>query len=1155
MPEAVLTTPPANPPGDRRTWSGLAGAAQSLAVTGAATGAPGLCLVIADSAKTAAQLENEIRFFVADDDLPVMHLPDWETLPYDVFSPHQDIVSDRLYSLYRLPLMTRGILVVPVTTLMQRLPPADYIAGNSFVHRVGDRLDLDNLRRQLENSGYRAVDTVYEHGEFAIRGNLVDIYPMGSTLPFRIDLFDDEIDSLRTFDPETQLTLDRREEISFLPAREFPLDKDGIKRFLDSWHDHFDADPRQCPVYRDIKNGIAPQGIEYYLPLFFDATATLFDYLPDDTLVFTTGDPAPAAEQFWKEVVERFEEYGVDPRRPLLPPREVFITAGELFGGINRYPRTDLVEERLDERPGVTAFPARPPDDVAVDNRSAKPFSRLQNLLSDGSHRTLFCAESSGRHEALLELLGRAGIHADEVASWQEFARGKSATAITTFPLERGLVIDQPPLRVITEAQLFGQRVMQRRRRGKGKDNADLAIRNLTELKPGAPVVHIDHGVGRYQGLQSLALDGEPQEFLTLSYAEGAKLYVPVASLHLISRYSGGDEALAPLHRLGNEQWEKEKKKATEQIRDTAAELLDIYARRAARRGFACNDPGDDYERFSAEFPFEETPDQMDAIEAVYRDMLAEQPMDRLVCGDVGFGKTEVAMRAAFLAVASGKQVMMLVPTTLLAQQHFDNFRDRFANWPVTIDVISRFRSAREQAQLIDSVEAGKVDILIGTHKLLHNPIHFEDLGLLIIDEEHRFGVQQKEKIKALRSEVDILTLTATPIPRTLNMAMGGIRDLSIISTPPARRLSVKTFIRQRENRVVREAILREVLRGGQVYFLHNQVKTIDKAARELAELVPEARIGTAHGQMRERELERVMSDFYHQRFNILVCTTIIETGIDIPSANTIIIERADRFGLAQLHQLRGRVGRSHHQAYAYLLTPEPRSMTADALKRLEALAEADHLGSGFVLASNDLEIRGAGELLGEDQSGHIHSIGYSLYMSLLDNAVKAIQQGKIPDIDASIREGTEVALNIPALIPEDYLPDVNTRLIFYKRLANTRTDDELRELQVEMIDRFGLLPQPLKNLIRTTRLRQRAEGLGIRRIEAGPSGGKLEFTGDTPVDPLTIVRLVQQDPERYQLSGATELKLRAEMETVDKRLETIDALLDTLTPGTEEGR
>jgi len=1149
---SILSLPPTNAPGDKRIWHGALGAGSALAIAEAGQQHPGLTLVVTESARTAMELESELQFFLTED-FPVFHFPDWETLPYDLFSPHQDIVSERLRTLFRLPQASTGVVVVPVTTLMHRLPPAEFVSQRAFDYRTGDRIDLKELRERLESAGYRCVETVVEHGEFAVRGALMDIYPMGADLPFRIDLFDDEIETLRTFDPESQRTLEQTDSICLLPAREVPLDKASIRRFKDTWLSHFDVDERRCPTYRDISEGIPSQGIEYFLPLFFERCVSLFEYLPDNCQVFTVGTVMQAAEKFWKDATQRYQEYSIDPTRPLLPPTEVFIPVGELFSSLKRYPRTEL-GEAAPRDDGHWPLALSPLPDLSVDAKADNPLQKLDTFLGEEKRRVLLCAESAGRRERLLELLQRQGLRPVELPDWQHFLEDDAPLAITTYPLSRGFSLIQPPLAVITETELFGQQVMQRRRRSKQREDADQVIRNLTELNVGAPVVHIDHGVGRYLGLQTIDAGGEPQEFLTLEYAEGAKLYVPVSSLHLISRYSGSEEELAPLHRLGSEQWSKAKDKALKQIRDTATELLDIYATRAARKGFACRDPEADYRAFCADFPFEETPDQLDTIEAVRHDMLAEQPMDRLVCGDVGFGKTEVAMRAAFIAVASGKQVVMLVPTTLLAHQHLENFRDRFANWPVTIEELSRFRTEKDQQQVLDRAAAGKVDILIGTHKLLHAKVNYHNLGLLIIDEEHRFGVRQKEKIKALRAEVDILTLTATPIPRTLNLSMSGIRDLSIIATPPARRLSVKSFVRQSDPRVIREAVLREILRGGQVYYLHNEVKTIGKTAHELQALIPEARLEIAHGQMRERELEKVMSDFYHQRFNVLVCTTIIETGIDIPSANTIIIDRADKLGLAQLHQLRGRVGRSHHQAYAYLLTPEQQVMTDDAVKRLEAISSADTLGSGFTLATHDLEIRGAGELLGEDQSGHIQSIGFSLYMELLDRAVDAIRKGKSVELDIPLDEDTEVNLNIPALIPEDYLPDVHMRLIMYKRIANAATDDELRELQVEMIDRFGLLPDHLKNLFRVTDLKLRARQLGICKVESGPAGGRVEFGSDTVVEPLTIVQMVQQEPAVFKLQGASSLKFSIPTQTAEQRLNQVQSLLDRLTPE-ETGR
>ncbi len=1159
-----LLVKPSSNPADRRRWGSLHGSAGALAIASAAKAHEGLTLVLTNSARSAARLENEFSFFTASSSntdsttstsrptasLPVLHFPDWETLPYDLFSPHQDIISERLATLHRLPTLDRGILVVPVTTAMHRLAPTQFVAGNSFSYQVGGRLDIDALRQQLQLAGYRNVDTVHDHGEYAVRGALIDVFPMGSNLPIRIDLFGDEIDTLRSFDPETQLTAKILSAIELLPGREFPYNNEGIKHFLDNWHMQFDVDPRACQVYQDIKSGILPNGIEYYLPLFFEHCANLFDYLPDNTLVFAEDGINEAAQTFWREANERYTEYGVDPTRPLLKPAQVFIPVEEWFSVLSKLPRTDFQVRAIDKPAAeATCFSSSLLPEISIDAKAEQPLGTLEQYLLNHEGKVLFCAESAGRREVLLDLLGTINITPEPLDCWDAFSHADNGIYICVFPLERGLAISQPSLSLISESELFGQQILQRRRRHRAQDGTEQVIKNLTELQLGAAVVHIDHGVGRYQGLKLIDIDDEPQEFLTLLYADDAKLYVPVANLHLISRYSAGNDDHAPLHRLGSEQWQKARDKAARQIRDTAAELLGIYAKRAAHKGFAYDVTMDDYKTFSAEFPFEETPDQLDAIDAVRDDMAGAQPMDRLICGDVGFGKTEVAMRAAFLSVANSRQVVILVPTTLLAQQHYDNFLDRFANWPVTIDVISRFKSGKEQTTVINKVNTGEIDILIGTHKLLNQQIDYPNLGLLVIDEEHRFGVNQKETLKELRSEVDILTLTATPIPRTLNMAMGSLRDLSIIATPPARRLSVKTFIHQNDKRIVHEAILRELLRGGQMYYLHNDVKSIDRAAAELAELVPDARIAIAHGQMRERDLEKVMSDFYHQRSNILVCSTIIETGIDVPTANTIIINRADKLGLAQLHQLRGRVGRSHHQAYAYLLTPHPKQMSTDAHKRLEAIAAADHLGSGFTLATHDLEIRGAGELLGDGQSGHIHSIGFSLYMELLERAVEALRKGGTLEVNASLRVGTEVNLNIPALIPEDYVPDIHNRLILYKRIGSTTTNEQLRELQVEMIDRFGLLPEYLKNLFDVTSLRQRVDQLGISRLDAGPAGGKIEFRKETAVEPMTIVELVQNHPDIYRLQGATEFRFKTEMFSTEDRLETVSELLDQLSP------
>ncbi|MFS4423681.1 transcription-repair coupling factor [Stutzerimonas stutzeri] len=1146
---SVLRLPPLPAASGKQHWGNLPGAALSLAIAEAASNAKRFTLLLTADSQSAERLQEELAFFAPE--LPVLHFPDWETLPYDLFSPHQDIVSQRIATLYQLPELSHGVLVVPITTALHRLAPKRFLLGSSLVLDVGQKLDVEQMRLRLEAAGYRCVDTVYEHGEFAVRGALIDLFPMGSALPYRIDLFDDEIETLRTFDPENQRSIDKVESIRLLPAREFPLKKEAVTGFRARFRERFDVDFRRCPIYQDLSTGITPAGIEYYLPLFYEETATLFDYLPEDSQVFSLPGIEQAAEQFWNDVRNRYEERRVDPERPLLPPAELFMPVEDCFARLKLWPR--VVASQQDVEPGIgrERFPAQPLPELAIESKASEPLGKLRQFLDGFPGRVLFTAESAGRREVLLELLARLKLRPQEVEGWGGFLASEGRLAIAIAPLDEGLLLDEVAL--VAESPLFGQRVMQRRRREKSRDAGDNVIKNLTELREGAPVVHIDHGVGRYQGLVTLEIEGQAQEFLLLQYADEAKLYVPVASLHLIARYTGSDDALAPLHKLGSETWQKAKRKAAEQVRDVAAELLDIYARRAARQGYAFKDPQVDYETFAAGFPFEETPDQQVAIDAVREDLLSAKPMDRLVCGDVGFGKTEVAMRAAFIAVHGGKQVAVLVPTTLLAQQHYNSFRDRFADWPVRVEVMSRFKSAKEVQNAITELADGKIDILIGTHKLLQDDVKFSNLGLVIIDEEHRFGVRQKEQLKALRSEVDILTLTATPIPRTLNMSIAGMRDLSIIATPPARRLSVRTFVMEANNPTIKEALLRELLRGGQVYYLHNDVKTIEKCAADLQALVPEARIAIGHGQMRERDLEQVMSDFYHKRFNVLVASTIIETGIDVPSANTIIIERADKFGLAQLHQLRGRVGRSHHQAYAYLLTPPRKAMTDDAQKRLEAIANAQDLGAGFVLATHDLEIRGAGELLGEGQSGQIQAVGFTLYMEMLERAVKAIRKGEQPNLEQPLGGGPEINLRLPALIPEDYLPDVHARLILYKRIANAADEDGLKELQVEMIDRFGLLPEPTKNLVRLTLLKLQAEKLGITKIDAGPQGGRIEFSADTSVDPMVLIKLIQSQPNRYKFEGATLFKFQVPMERPEERFNTLEALLERLAPN-EQG-
>ncbi|MDF3196509.1 transcription-repair coupling factor [Pseudomonas sp. 1928-m] len=1144
---SVLRLPSLPATAGKQHWGNLPGAALSLAIAEAASNAKRFTLLLTADSQSAERLQEELSFFAPN--LPVLHFPDWETLPYDLFSPHQDIISQRIAALYRLPELKHGVLVVPITTALHRLAPKRFLLGSSLVMQVGQQLDVNQMRGNLEAAGYRCVDTVYEHGEFAVRGALIDLFPMGSSQPYRIDLFDDEIETLRTFDPENQRSIDKVESIKLLPAREFPLEKKAVTDFRGRFRERFDVDFRRCPIYQDLSTGITPAGIEYYLPLFFEETATLFDYLPADTQVFSLPGIEKAAEQFWVDARSRYEDRRVDPERPLLPPADIFLPVEDCFARLKNWPRVVVSQDDIEEGVGRLRFNAKPLPDLAIQAKAGEPLAALRRFIEEYPGRVLFCAESAGRREVLLELLARLKLKPNEFESWPAFTASKQRLGICIAPLDDGLLLED--LALVAESPLFGQRVMQRRRREKSRDGGDNVIKNLTELREGAPVVHIDHGVGRYLGLVTMEFDGQAAEFLALMYAEEAKLYVPVASLHLIARYTGSDDALAPLHRLGSEIWQKAKRKAAEQVRDVAAELLDIYARRAAREGYAFADPKADYATFSAGFPFEETPDQQAAIEAVHDDMLAPKPMDRLVCGDVGFGKTEVAMRAAFIAVHGGKQVAVLVPTTLLAQQHYNSFRDRFADWPVKVEVMSRFKSAKEVSDAVQQLAEGKVDIVIGTHKLLQEDVKFSNLGLVIIDEEHRFGVRQKEQLKALRSEVDILTLTATPIPRTLNMAVAGMRDLSIIATPPARRLSVRTFVMEQNNPTIKEALLRELLRGGQVYYLHNDVKTIEKCAADLAELVPEARIGIGHGQMRERELEQVMGDFYHKRFNVLIASTIIETGIDVPSANTIIIERADKFGLAQLHQLRGRVGRSHHQAYAYLLTPPRKQMTDDAQKRLEAISGAQDLGAGFLLATHDLEIRGAGELLGDGQSGQIQAVGFTLYMEMLERAVKSIRKGEQPNLDQPLGGGPEINLRVPALIPEDYLPDVHARLILYKRIANAADEDGLKELQVEMIDRFGLLPDASKNLIRITLMKLQAEKLGIKKVDAGPQGGRIEFAADTCVDPLTLIKLIQSAPNRYKFEGATMFKIQVPMERPEERFNTLEALFERLTPST----
>lgn len=1139
--DLVEQTPWPHTPSTRTAVGPFYGSAESRCIAELAV--PGRLLVVITADTTSAlTLERELPFFL-DSPARILAFPDWETLPYDNFSPHQDIISERLATLHNLPSVETGILIVPISTLMHRLAPTEFIAGSSLVLNKGQTVDIDSFRRNLERNGYLNVETVFERGEFALRGSLFDIFPMGSNLPYRIDLLDDEVDTLRTFDPETQRTIDKVDGINMLPAKEFPLDPKAVRRFQHNWYDSFDVDNDACTVYSEISAGRAIGGAEYYLPLFFDRCDSLFDYLPQNAAIVATGDHHSAAQRFWDEANTRYEEYGIDPRRPLLPPVKCFIPVEELYQQLGK--RSILELRHNPDAPVHQETESLPPPDLTPSERGKAATELLGAFLKSHAAPVLLCAESAGRREILLESLAKENLEPTLVDNWQAFISSKLDFAITTAPIDRGMYSgpDQPTL--VCEAQLFGNRVAQRRRR-KATDEKAIAnsFRDINELREGVPVVHIEHGVGRYIGLQTLDIDENEAEFLTLEYADEAKLYVPVASLHLIGRYAGSDPDSAPLHRLGSDQWAKARRKASERASDVAAQLLEVYARREAREGFEFTRDALDYDRFASAFPFEETPDQEVAITAVLDDMCKPGVMDRLICGDVGFGKTEVAMRAAFVASQNGKQVAVLVPTTLLAQQHYGSFSDRFADWPVTIEVVSRFKTGAELKDIMSRVASGKIDILVGTHKLLQSDFKYHDLGLLIIDEEHRFGVKQKEAIKAMRTEVDILTLTATPIPRTLNMALGGMRDLSIIATPPAKRLSIKTFVREHNIALIKEAVLRETLRGGQVFYLHNEVKTIEETARKLRELLPQLSIGVAHGQMREAEMEQVMTTFYHQKHHILLCTTIIETGIDIPNANTIIIERADKFGLAQLHQLRGRVGRSHHQAYAYLLCPPRSAMTRDAEKRLEAIEAAGDLGAGYLLATHDLEIRGAGELLGDEQSGQIHSVGFALYMEMLERAIAALRRGEIPNVDAPIDAGTEVNLHIPALIPDDYLPDINTRLVLYKRISAAASEDELREIQVEMIDRFGLLPPQAKNLFITGSLRVKADSLGIAGIEVGARGGNIDFKDSTRVNPMSLVKLVQSEPQAYKLAGATRLRFESDLSEPADREPFVEELL-----------
>lgn len=1131
-------------PNDHKILGNVLPGADALAISEIAEQNQNLTVVVTPDTRSAVRLSRVLSELSSQN---VCLFPDWETLPYDTFSPHQEIISSRLSALFHLQNAKKGIFLLPISTLMQRLCPPQYLQHNVLLIKKGDRLVIDKMCLQLEAAGYRAVEQVLEHGEYAVRGSLLDLFPMGSAVPFRLDFFDDEIDSIRTFDVDTQRTLDEINSINLLPAHEFPTDDKGIEFFRAQFRETF-GEIRRDPehIYQQISKGTLISGIEYWQPLFFAEMATLFDYLPEQTLFVDMENNQTQGERFYQDVKQRYEQRKVDPMRPLLSPEKLWLNVDEVNRRLKSYPRITFKAEKVRSSVRQKNLPVAALPEVTIQSQQKEPLGQLRQFIEHFKGNVLFSVETEGRRETLLDLLSPLKLKPKQIQSLEQIENEKFSLLVSS--LEQGFIIEQSlPVAIIGEANLLGERIQQRSRDKRKTINPDTLVRNLAELKIGQPVVHLDHGVGRYGGLVTLDTGGIKAEYLLLNYANESKLYVPVTSLHLISRYVGGSDESAPLHKLGNEAWAKSRQKAAEKIRDVAAELLDVYAQREAKKGFAFKYDREEFQQFSATFPFEETYDQEMAINAVISDMCQPKAMDRLVCGDVGFGKTEVAMRAAFLAVMNHKQVAVLVPTTLLAQQHYENFKDRFANLPVNVEVLSRFKTAKEQKQILENLAEGKVDILIGTHKLIQSDVKFNDLGLLIIDEEHRFGVGQKEKIKQLRANIDILTLTATPIPRTLNMAMNGIRDLSIISTPPARRLSIKTFVRQNDDLVVREAILREILRGGQVYYLHNDVASIENTAEKLTTLVPEARVIVGHGQMRERELERVMSDFYHQRYNVLVCSTIIETGIDVPTANTIIIERADHFGLAQLHQLRGRVGRSHHQAYAYLFTPPPKMMTKDAERRLDALENLDNLGAGFILATHDLEIRGAGELLGNEQSGQIESIGFSLYMELLDAAVKALKEGREPSLEELTQQQADIELRVPALLPDDYLGDVNMRLSFYKRIAAAESKAELDELKVELIDRFGLLPDATKNLLQITELRLLVEPLNVVRIDAGTQGGFIEFSAKAQVNPDKFIQLIQKEPIVYRFDGPLKFKFMKDLSDNKVRLEFVVDLLRTI--------
>jgi transcription-repair coupling factor (superfamily II helicase) len=1098
-----------------------------------------LLVVFTASASDAQRLIAEIPFFAAE--LKINFFPDWETLPYDALSPHHDLVSERLGSLHSMMSGETRVLIVPVTTALNRLPPVRYLAAHTFFLKQKQQLNAAALRQQLMLAGYTHVTQVLSPGEYSFRGGLIDLFPMGSALPYRVDLFGDEIESIRTFDADTQRSLFPVPEIRMLPAREFPLDEAGRAIFRSRYRDEFEGDPSQSVLYKSVSNGVAPAGIEYYLPLFFDETATLFDYFAKNTSVVFHGDLAAAIRQFWRDAKSRHELLKGNRAHPVLAPEHIFLGEEEFFVRAKLHQRINVSHAPPTDSSETCNTEAIPR--VTVERRAEDPLARLRGFLADFSGRVLVVAESPGRRETMLEYFREYSLHPDSANSYADFLTSASRFMLGVAPLHGGFILSRDKLALITETELYATPTRTRRSRD-NRAASDNWLRDLSEIEVGDPVVHQQHGIGQYAGLATLDLGEGQTEFLTLEYEGGAKLYVPVSQLYMISRYAGA-EGVA-LSRLGGSEWEKAKRRAARQVHDTAAELLHLYSQRAARGGHAFEFSVHDYEAFAESFGFEETPDQTSAVEAVLNDMRTGRAMDRLICGDVGFGKTEVALRAAFAAIAGGKQVALLAPTTLLVEQHYQVFSDRFSSWPVTIAELSRFRSDREQSRSLEQLRDGAIDLVIGTHKLIQRGVEFKNLGLVIIDEEHRFGVRQKEQLKALRAEVDVLTLTATPIPRTLAMALEGLRDFSVIATAPQRRLAIRTFVAQSSGALIREAMLRELKRGGQVYYLHNDISTIEGTHSKLEKLVPEASIRVAHGQSPKRELERTMRDFYQQRFNVLVCTTIIETGIDVPTANTIIIDRADKFGLAQLHQLRGRVGRSHHQAYAYLLTPEEEALSAKAKKRLAAIQDMEELGAGFYLAMHDLEIRGAGEVLGEAQSGEINEIGFNLYVEMLEAAVKALKEGREPDLSQPLKIVTEINLHSPALLPENYCPDIHERLLLYKRFAHGETLHELDAIFEELVDRFGPLPTPVKTLVDTHRLRVMSQPLGVIRIDASAGKIDLQFSASPAVDGARVVELVQRR-KNFRFAGPNRLRVELQQPEIATRVSNIKQILKDL--------